>query len=78
VGPRAQQRGVAFVPLIEEGDPEDVCARVIARHDVTAAILVVEKRSWLSRILARSAAVKLPAMANCALTVIEEESEPSS
>jgi nucleotide-binding universal stress UspA family protein len=70
---RAQARGVAFVPLIEEGDPDAVCGRVIRTHDVGAVVLVVEKRSWLSRILSRSAAVQLPAMANCTLTVIEED-----
>lgn len=81
VGAQAQARGVPFVPLIEEGDADEVCARVIRAHQVAAAVLVVEKRSWLSRILARSAAVKLPAMANCALTVVEEEpgeGEPSA
>ena len=69
----AQARAVPFVPLIEEGDADEVCARVIRTHAVASAVLVVERRSWLSRILSRSAAVKLPAMANCALTVMEEE-----
>src|SRR5262245_20949427 len=69
----AQARGVPFVPLIEQGDADEVCARVIRTHQVGSVILVVEKRSWLSRILARSSAVKLPAMANCTLTVMEEE-----
>jgi len=69
----AQARGVPFVALIEQGDADEVCARVIRTHQVGSVILVVEKRSWLSRILARSAAVRLPAMANCTLTVMEEE-----
>jgi len=72
VGASAQARGVRFVALIEEGDADEVCARVIRTHQVAAAVLVVEKRSWLSRILSRSSAVKLPAMADCALTVMEE------
>lgn len=75
IGAAAQARGVSFLPLIEEGDPDEVCARLIRTHQVAAAVLVVEKRSWLSRILSRSAAVKLPAMANCALTVMEEPGE---
>jgi len=49
-----------------------VCARVIRAQQVASAVLVVEKRSWLSRILSRSSAVKMPAMADCALTVMEE------
>jgi nucleotide-binding universal stress UspA family protein len=73
IASQAQARGVRFVPLIEAGNADEVCARVIATHQVTSAVLVAEKRSWLSRILARSPAVKLPAMANCALTVMEEE-----
>jgi nucleotide-binding universal stress UspA family protein len=74
IAAQAQARGVPFVPLIEQGDADDVCARVVRTHQVGEVILVVEKRSWLSRILARSSAVKLPAMANCTLTVMEEES----
>lgn len=73
IAARAQARGVPFVPLIEEGDPDTVCGKVIRTRDVGAAVLVVEKRSWLSRILSRSAAVQLPAMANCSLTVMEED-----
>src|SRR5512143_1753442 len=58
IGERAKARGVPYVPLIEEGDADEVCARVVRAHHATAAILVVEKRSWLSRILSRSAGVK--------------------
>jgi hypothetical protein len=72
VGACARARGVPFVALIEEGDPDEVCARVIRAQQVASAVLVVEKRSWLSRILSRSSAVKMPAMADCALTVMEE------
>jgi nucleotide-binding universal stress UspA family protein len=73
IAAQARARGVPFVPLIEQGDADEVCGRVIRAHQIASAVLVVEKRSWLSRILSRSSAVKLPAMANCALTVVEEE-----
>ena len=73
IAARAQAHGVPFVPLIEEGDPDAVCARVIRAREVGAAVLVAEKRSWLSRILSRSAAIQLPALANCTLTVMEED-----
>jgi nucleotide-binding universal stress UspA family protein len=75
VGQQAEARGVRFTPLIEEGDPEEVWTRVVRTHQIAAAILVVEKRSWLSRILSRSAAVRLPALADVSLTVIEEPSD---
>lgn len=73
IGARAEARGVSFVPLVEEGTPEEVCARVIRAYHIGSAVLVVEKRSWLSRILSRAATVKLPAMADCSLTVMEED-----
>jgi len=73
IGAQAQTRGVPFVPLIEDGDADEVCGRVITAHQIASAILVVEKRSWLSRILSRSAAINLPAMANCTVTVMEED-----
>lgn len=72
IATEAAARGVPFTALIEEGDPDEVCARVVRAHQIGAAVLVVEKRSWLSRILARSAAVRLPSMADVALTVMEE------
>jgi hypothetical protein len=75
VGAQAAARGVPFVPLIEQGDPDEVCARVVRAQQITSAVLVVERRSWLSRILSRSSGVRLPSMANVALTVIEEDGE---
>lgn len=75
IAEQAAARGVAFVPLIEEGHADEVCARVVRAHRVGTAVLVVEKRSWLSRILARSAGVRLPSMADCTLTVMEESAE---
>lgn len=75
VGAAAAARGVTFVPLIEQGEADDVCARVVASQHISSAVLVVERRSWLSRILSRSSGVRLPSMANVALTVIEEEAE---
>ncbi len=70
---RARAEGVPFVPLIEEGDPSEVCSRILQAHRVTAAVLVSEKRSWLTRFLSRSAAVSLPALAGCEVTLMEED-----
>ncbi len=77
IGAHASARGVEFEGLVEEGDADEVCARVIRSRQIASAILVVEKRSWLSRILSRSAAVRLAAMADVALTVMEEEPNDS-
>ena len=73
IGEQARTAGVEFTPLIQTGDPSDICARVIAEHHVRYAVLVAEKRSWLTRILARSATVRLPAVAGCHVEVVEEE-----
>jgi Universal stress protein family len=72
VGDEAARQGVACTPLIEEGDPSEVCSRVIRSHGVESAILVAEKRSWLTRFLSRSAAVRLPALAGCEVKVMED------
>jgi hypothetical protein len=75
IADEARRRAVPFIGLIEEGDPDDVCTRVIRAHQIQSAVLVVEKRSWLSRILSRAAPVRLPSMADCTLTVMEEPSD---
>lgn len=70
---RGGQGGIAVVPLIEEGDTGEVCARVIVTHQIGLALLVAEKRSWLARFLSRRAAVKLPALSGCEVRVMEEQ-----
>jgi nucleotide-binding universal stress UspA family protein len=73
IGARAAEAGVSFVPLVESGDPSEVCTRVIRTYQVQLAVLAAERRSWLARFLSRSAAVKLPALAGCEVKVMEEE-----
>ena len=70
---QGRREGVAVTPIIAEGDTADVCGRVIRTHQIGTAVLVAEKRSWLTRFLSRSAAVKLPAFAGCAVSVMEED-----
>jgi nucleotide-binding universal stress UspA family protein len=73
IGTRARGAGIAFVPLIEEGDSEEVCSRLLRTHQIDAAVLAVERRSWLARFLSRSAKVDIRALAGCEVKVIEEE-----
>ncbi|MBI4519118.1 MAG: hypothetical protein HY699_25285 [Deltaproteobacteria bacterium] len=73
LGEQVAKAGVRFTSLIEEGDPGTICARVMRTHDVGAAVLVAEKRSWLSRLLSRGADVRLPALAGCEVRVVEED-----
>jgi nucleotide-binding universal stress UspA family protein len=69
----ARQQQISCDERIEEGDAGEICARVIRQQNVAAAILVAEKRSWLTRFLSRSAAVRLPALSGCEVRVMEEE-----
>src|SRR5206468_9633166 len=70
---RAKKDGVTVTPIIEEGDTGEICSRVIRTHQISTAVLVAEKRSWLTRFLSGSAAVKLPALLGCEVRVIEED-----
>ena len=70
---RAKKEGVAVTPILEEGDVGEICRRVIRTHQIGIAVLVAEKRSWLTRFLSRSAAVQLPALSGCEVRVMEED-----
>ena len=70
---RAKKEGVAVTPIIEVGDPGEICGRIIQTHQIGTAVLVAEKRSWLTRFLSHSAAVKLPALSGCEVRVMEED-----
>ena len=70
---RARSEGVPVTPLIESGDAGEICGRVIRAQQVGTAVLVAEKRSWLTRFLSRGAAVRLPALAGCEVRVMEED-----
>ncbi len=69
---QARAQGVTAESLVEEGDPSEICQRLIATRDVEVAILVVEHRSWLTRLLAREA-LRLPQLSGCEVRVIEED-----
>jgi nucleotide-binding universal stress UspA family protein len=70
---RAKKEGVAVTPIFEEGDIGEICRRVIRTHHIGIAVLVAEKRSWLTRFLSRSAAVQLPTLPGCEVRVMEED-----
>lgn len=69
---RAAQEGVPCRALIEEGDAGEICSRIIRAEAIGAAVLVAERRSWLTRLLSRSAAVKLPALEGCEVKVMDD------
>jgi nucleotide-binding universal stress UspA family protein len=69
---QAQARGVPCRTAIESGDPAEVCRRLVEGQDVTAAVLVAEKRSWLGRILARGRLFR-PEGLGCEVLVVDED-----
>jgi len=69
---QVRKRGIAFVGMVKEGVPSDICAAIVREHDVTAAVLVVEKRSWLSRFLSRSAPLNLSGLGGCEIKIMED------
>lgn len=73
----ARRAGVELVPLIERGDTGEVCARIIREHDITYAVLLAERRSWLTRLLSRSSTVNIPAFEDCEVRVVEECDAPA-
>ena len=68
----ARESGVEIVPLIESGDTGEVCERIIRQHDIGYAVLLAERRSWLTRLLSRSSTVNIPAFDGCEIKVVEE------
>jgi nucleotide-binding universal stress UspA family protein len=73
LGERAKKEGVTVLPLIEQGDTDEICSRIIRAHDVGTAVLVGEKRSWLTRFFSHAAAMPPPALCACEVRVMEED-----
>jgi nucleotide-binding universal stress UspA family protein len=69
---QAEAAGVSADSKFEEGDPSEICRRLIPSHEITLAVLVAEKRSWLARLLARNS-LQVPTLAGCEVRVIEED-----
>jgi nucleotide-binding universal stress UspA family protein len=70
---QAKAAGVEVEARYEEGDPGEICRRLIPALDVGLAVLLAERRSWLARLLAREP-LRIPALAGCQVRVVEEDS----
>ena len=73
IGEQARGRRIACRTLVESGDPGEVCRRLVETTDATAAVVVVEKRSWLARILARGEPLRAPMLGGCEVTFVDED-----
>ncbi len=72
IGGQAAQAGISYTPLIEEGDPSEVCGRIVRVHQVESVVLVAEKRSWLSRFLSRAPGLRTPALGACEVKIMDD------
>jgi len=72
IASEAADAGIEVVRLIESGDTSEVCERVIRQQDIGYAVLVAERRSWLTRLLSRSPTVNIPTFEGCEIKVVEE------
>ena len=70
IAEQAHREGVLTESVIAEGDPSETCSRLVRQHDVALAILVAERRSWLTRLLSGSAA-RVPELPGCEVRVME-------
>ena len=70
---RAKKEGVLVTPLIEQGDVGEICGRVVRTHEIGAAVLVAQRRSWLARFLARRVALRVPSLSGCEVHVVNED-----
>lgn len=72
IAEQARREGVPAEAHVEEGDPGEICNRLVPQLRIGVAVLVAERRSWLTRLLSR-ATLRMPALAGCEVRVIEEE-----
>ena len=68
----AEPLAVAVDSAVEKGDPTEICTRVARAHQVALALLVAERRSWLTRLLSGGAA-RVPDLPGCEMRVVEED-----
>jgi hypothetical protein len=73
VAEQAQARGVRCETRLEIGDPGDVCRRLVESEDVRVAVLVVEKRSWIGRVLTRAQPLRPPVLGGCEVVLVDED-----
>lgn len=69
---QAEREGVSARGFVEEGDPREICSRLARAHDIGLAILVTERRSWLTRLLSGSA-VRAPELPGCEVRLVDDE-----
>ena len=70
---RAAARRIRLRTGIESGDPGEVCRRLVASESVDTVILVAEKRSWLTRVLAGGEPLRPRDLGGCEVVVVDED-----
>ena len=70
---QTRARGIECRTLLEIGDPGAVCRRLVDTEDISAAVLVAEKRSWLGRALGLGQALSPAVLGSCEVIVVNED-----
>jgi nucleotide-binding universal stress UspA family protein len=70
---QTRARGIPCRTLMETGDPGEVCRRLVDTADVSTAILVAEKRSWIGRALSLGQPLRPVALGGCEVLVVNED-----
>ncbi len=73
IAAQAAARGIACRTLHEHGDPGEVCRRLVEEARVAVAVISVERRSWVARLLARGEPVRAPVLGGCEIVLVEED-----
>jgi hypothetical protein len=73
IAAQAAARGIACRTLLENGDPGEVCRRLVEESRVAVAVIAVERRSWVARLLARGEPVQPPVLGGCEIVLVEED-----
>jgi nucleotide-binding universal stress UspA family protein len=73
IAERARARGIPCRTTLEIGDPGEICRVLAQREDCAVAVVVTEKRSWVTRIFAGGQPLEVPAFGGCAVVPVEED-----
>jgi hypothetical protein len=70
---QAKKKAINVTTLVEVGEPNEICARVVAAHNIAHVILPAHRRSWLARWWSPSAHTDWLKVLGCEVEVVEEE-----
>lgn len=73
VADQARTRGLTCTTLVETGDPSAVCRRLVATERASVAVVVVERRSWLARMLSGGQPLEPVQLGGSEVVLVDED-----